>query len=436
MTSDQIQTLRFVVEGIGDVSEKRYAPALEQLKNDLQNTRQIIVTFTDDSRHWRDDSSLAPRRRATIDQIKGWGADYLDKSNSDDLKTYRNLQTDFVFVATPDRTHTEVAETWLKKDPRPVIFIEKPLEADLNAARRLLGQIRPYDDRVIAFDHYRARMLLSKSQLDDIEKFLGGGLKRFTFYFLEDHSGADTNYLQKNPLATRNGPIESEQRVDALKEGMILDGFPHMLALLDYFGRLETVRVTRVRAGQYTGVDNDPDKRTEIDKESFAEVEFVFADHAGNLVEGRGYTGKGVRGVKALGSDYDRDAKLLEIEGRNGKSVRFDLRGSGQKSCRAYLIDQDGSTKDTFSLHQKAYQALVKRIAQGTYLEDNIGLNVEHGKRILEVLGDMRYPILEIKNQGQNLPTYPSGMQGQRESLYLEDLLEGGAYELSLLYGG
>ena len=225
MTSHPTQTLRFVVEGIGDVSEKRYAPALEELKNDLQKTCQINVTFTDYSEYWKNDSSLAPRRRTTIDQIKGWGADYLDKSNSNDFKMYQSLQTDFVFVATPDRTHTEVAETWLKKDPRPVIFIEKPLEADLNAARRLLGQIRPYDERVIAFDHYRARMLLSKSQL-------------------------------------------------------------------------------------------------------------------------------------------------------------------------------------------------------------------EHGKRILEVLGDMRYPILEIKNQGRNLPTYPSGMQGKRESPYLEDLLEGGAYELSLLYGG
>jgi len=211
-------------------------------------------------------------------------------------------------------------------------------------------------------------------------------------------------------------------------QGVILDGMPHMPAILAHFGRVETLRVTRVRAGQYVGVDSIPNKRTEIEKETFAEVGFVFADYAGHRVEGTTYVGKGVRGVQALGPEYDYNVKLLEVEGLNGNKARFDLRSSGQGSSEAHLIDKEGRTQLRFDLNRRPYKTFLEKVADGTYLDaPPLALNVEVGKRILEILEDMRFPIPDR----DSLPTYPCGMKNVRESLYLEDILG----KLPILYG-
>ena len=261
--------------------------------------------------------------------------------------------------------------------------------------------------------------------MDVLLGFLGRGLKGFTFYFLEDHSGGDPDPQYHS--VGRNGPIENEQRVKSVMQGVILDGMPHMVALLAHFGRVETLRVTRVRAGQYIGVDTDPNKRTEIAKETFVDVGFAFADHAGNRAEGTAYVGKGVRGVKALGTDHGHNVKMLEVEGLNGNRARCDLRSSGQWASRAHLIDAGGKTQFEFPLNPKPYETFLEKVADGSYLDDRLALNVEVGKRVLEILEDMRFP---IPDKAQ-IPTYPCGMRGVRQSLYLEDILD----KLPVLYG-
>jgi predicted dehydrogenase len=406
-----------------------YDSAFKALKAKLQGKRDIRVTFVDKSEYWRNDPNLAQKIQNIIASVKSWGADYLDKSDPGDVVKYEALQADVVIIATPDSTHAEVAEEWLKRVPCPEqIFIEKPLEASLNNARRLLEKIEPYDDSVLAFDHYRARLLPSRFQMDVLLGFLRKRLRRFTFYFLEDHSGGDPHYQR---AVERDGPIENEQRVQALTQGVILDSMPHAIAILAHFGRVETVRVTRVRAGQYIGVDGDPNKCTEIEKETFAEVGFVFADHAGNPVEGTAYVGKGVRGVTALGPQYDYNIKLLEIEGLNRNKIRFDLRSSGEGASEAHLINRTGKTEFKFDLNRRPYETFLEKVADGSYLDDRLALNVEVGKRILEVLEDIRYPIPEKKNT----PTYPCGMKNVRQSPYLENLLDGGQNALPILYG-
>jgi hypothetical protein len=259
--------------------------------------------------------------------------------------------------------------------------------------------------------------------------FLGKGARRCAFYCLEDHSGSDPTY---QPAVQRDGPLENEQRGKTLMQGVIIEDMPHLIAILIHFGRLETFRVTRVRAGQYTGVDGDPNKRTEIAKETFAAVGFVFTDYAGNPVEGEAYVGKGVWGVKSLGSAYDYNVKLLEVEGVNGQKVRFDFRSAGQGASEAYLVDQTGRTELKFDLNRQPYETFLEKVIDGTYLTDRFALDVEIGKRMLEVLEDMRYPI----GEKESIPTYPSGMQEGRASLYLEDLVENGPHQLPLLYGG
>lgn len=413
------EPLRFVVEGIGDVVTNYYEPAFKALKAQLAGKREIHVTFADKSDFWMGDANLSRKMRSIIKSVRSWGADYLDKSDPTDLRRYEALETDIVIIATPDFTHAEVANVWLRHNPHPEqIFVEKPLEASLNAARKLLGNVEPYDDSILAFDHYRARLLPTRTQMDVLLGFLGRGLKRFTFYFLEDHSGGDPD--PKYHSVGRNGPIENEQRVKSVNQGVILDGMPHMVALLAHFGRVETLRVMRVGAGQYIGVDTDPNKRTEIAKETFVDVGFAFADHAGNRAEGTAYVGKGVRGVKALGPAHDHNVKMLEVEGLNGNKASFDLRSSGQGASRAHLIDAGGKTQFEFPLNAKPYETFLGRIANGSYLDDRLALNVEVGKRILEILEDMRFPIPD-KDQ---IPTYPCGMKDVRESLYLEEILE------------
>src|SRR5205823_6599864 len=146
------------------------------------------------------------------------------------------LQPDVVIIATPDFTHVDVCKEWLNRYPAPnQIFIEKPLTDSLNEARSLLGVTGVGNNGVLAFDHYRARLLPSDDQIKVILGFLENGLRSFTFYFLEDHSGADEDYLKDHPKAVKNGPIENEQRVKALSQGVILDVMPHVIAIMAHF---------------------------------------------------------------------------------------------------------------------------------------------------------------------------------------------------------
>jgi predicted dehydrogenase len=389
--------LRLVMEGGGDVIGKYYAPALKTVKDKLQGNRDVQVTFVDKSEFWRNDLKLAGKIQKIIESVRSLGADYLDKSDPADLTKYQALEADVVIIATPDFSHVEVVEEWLRRQLGPQqIFIEKPLADSLNATRRLLGITQPYDDGILAFDHYRARLLPTRYQMKTLLDFWGKGLQRFTFYFLEDHSGADPCYPDAAEVK-RDGPIENEQRVMTIRQGVILDTMPHIIAILAHFCRVETLRVTLVRAGQYIGVDGNPNKPTEIEKETLAEVRFVCADYAGNWVEGLAYVGKGVRGVEALGTEYDYNVKLAEIVGLNGYRVRFDLRSAGKGSSEAHLIDESGKTQLKFGLYPKRYETFLEKIADGTYLEDRLALNVELGKRILEVLEDLKLEVEESR---------------------------------------
>jgi GFO/IDH/MocA oxidoreductase family protein len=420
--------LKIVVEGVGDVIKNYYDPAFRAVINRLDGKREFDVTFVDKSEYWRHDPNSTIKMDGIIASVREWGGKYLDKSDSADVRQYKALEPDVVIIATPDFTHVDVADEWLSRHLRPEqIFIEKPLTDSLNGARFLLGLAGPDNNGILAFDHYRARLLPSDDQRHILLGFLGKGLRRLSFYFLEDHSGSDESYVNSHPEAVRNGPIENEQRVRTLSQGLILDGMPHVIALLAHFCRVETLLVTRVRAGQYVGVDDSPKKRTGIKKETFADVGFICKDYGNNPVEGTVYVGKGVRGVKALGSGYDYNTKLFDIEGLNGNTARFDLRSSGNGSSTGYLLDSLGNTVFEFQLNRRPYETFLEKLADGDYLDQRLALNIELGKRILEVLEDMKYPI-PMKRQ---IPTYPSGMKGKRHSLYLEEVVE----SLPVLYG-
>jgi predicted dehydrogenase len=428
---DGEKLFHLVIEGAGAVVGGYYLPALERLGKE---GFRFAVTFVDDSRYWRADSRLAAAAKVLLAKIAAMGAQYVDKYDSAGLQQWKALRPDAVVIATPDRTHTDLALEWVARYPAPgTIYIEKPLDVSVQRARDLLGRIGPENPAVRAFDHYRARLLPARAQFDLLEGFLKAGIARFTFYFLEDRSGADPAYAHVR--GGRQGPIENENRVSALNKGLLLDIMPHVIAVLAHFGQVNSMELTRLRAGKYTGVDDDPGRPSSIEGETFAEVRFLFRSHQGDKAEGVAYVGKGVKGVGALGSDYDHNVKLLVLEDVNRRKASFDFRksGPGDPSTSTW-IDESGHKQYGFELHADPYYVFLRSVVSRQHMDDRIALPVEVGKKTLEAIEDMRYPVTEWLRRNGMLPEYPSGIYGMRESPYLEDLLD--KDKLPFLYGG
>lgn len=436
-----------VLEGVGHAADSQYIPALSIVKQSL-GARMPVVVFVDKASLWRPRD--IPRRLATIARLEALGFRFIDKERN--KIEYDELIPDVVIVATNDRSHVLVTEEWIARfglSHQPQIYIEKPLDADLDAARRLLGQIRVADPTIRAFDHYLPRLLPRAEDADGalydavkgrIFRHLGGTPARLTCYLLEDRSGSDPNaqmeYREKGQEEDlrRDGAIEIDGREEALVEGLILDLMPHVVAMVAQFAYPETIRVTEVRAGQYRGVNGDPNMAATIPNETFAEVRWICAAHATlEEIECVSYVGKGIRGVKALGTDYNGNAKLLELEGENGNKVRFDLRKSGVGSATGALYDRDDTLcqhpQEAWPLHVNGYVLLLQLICAGDYsspASNALALSVEVGKRMLEVLEDMRYPMRIIRNDAKQLQTYQGGMftSPSRPSAYLEEARE------------
>jgi predicted dehydrogenase len=402
----------FVIEGVGDVVQRYYAPSLKALKE----KNKIEITFVDQSKYWTDDpdQQLRKKHEEFINMLGSWGAKYLDKSTPDGNKAYENLTADVVFIATPDYTHVDLTLPWLEAPSRSGrIFIEKPLDSDLAKARDLLSKIKMWDPKIRVLDHYMARAhpLHDPMVLKAIYGELGGRITSFSFYLLENRSGPP-----------RVGPLENDSRVKATRAGLILDLMPHIPAILSMFGVVETIRVSGMRVGQYTGVDGDPSKRSLIDNETFAHVRFGFLSHRpGHFIRGNAYIGKGIRGSKALG--IEGEVKLLELEGANGRKLRCDLRSSGNGSSKAWSISKDGKKKLACDLTPEPYDLLIRDAVRS--LEDpshvsQLSLPVETAKSVLSTLEEMRWAIRPLKKEA--LPTYALGTGGD-QAPYLEDVV-------------
>ena len=414
-----MKPVQLVIEGAGSVVAQYYLPALERL---CQEGCHFGLTFVDDSRFWRDDPDLVARMQLLRARMGRIGATYLDKSEPADFMQWSGLDPDALVIATPDRTHVEVALEWVRRSVPPrAIYIEKPLDVSVSRARDLLGVIGPENDVVRAFDHYRARLLPAHAEFDMLAGFLKSGIAKFTFYFLEDRSGADPLFAAER--GKHQGPIENENRQVALREGLLLDAMPHVIAVLAHFGAVSSMELKGLRAGKYTGVGGVPDEAASIDGETFAEVRFLFRSHLGNRAEGVAYIGKGIKGSQRLGRDYDHNTKLLVIEGVNGRKATFDFRKSGSGNPSKSIWTESSKEFHRFDLHSDPYYVFLRSITSSTDFDERIALPVEVGKRTLEVIEDMRYPVVELLRKGHQLPAYPCGIFGMRDSLYLEDVV-------------
>jgi predicted dehydrogenase len=385
-----------VIEGIGHVVQHHYSRPLKAVKDERGDG--VTIVFTDDSSFWRSptDGNESAERIARfqnfISSLNGW-AEYIDKTTQ--KEKYDSLRANVVLIATPDDTHTKCASHWLKDSDRcDQIFIEKPLDSDLDRARDFLLKLKEDDPKVRALDHYRARVIpvVSPLQRKAIVKDLGGRVQRFAFYFTEDKSGPP-----------RYGPLENELR-DSLKNGLIMDLMPHIPAILGYFGIMETIRLTGLSAARYTFVDeNGLIQEAKIKRETFAHVGFSFMGRwplPPETIHGDAYLGKGIRGSETL--EKTGDIKLLVLEGVNSKQYRFDFR-----SGKVVRIDKKKKVTEFGQMYHDPYAALIRRIVRQK-LDDPteallFDLPIESAKNFLVSIDEIRHP---LKRTSEPLPTY------------------------------
>jgi len=408
-----------LVEGAGDVTKRFYGPAYKKVREQYREKIDFVLYCADDSRYWKDDPKRAPKMRETWAFLRSLGITVLDKSVPEEFETYKTLAADTVIVANIASAHAKaVMDALQRPHPPKTIFVEKVLDSDLDVAMDLMGELTPFNDRVWAYDHYRARVTLDDEQIRIVQDFLGGHIKSSTFYFLEDRSGADAT-LPDTVDKARDGAAEIENRVAVLNDGVVLDLMSHFFPLLRDFGQLETIRPTEIKAARYKGVDGDPDKPTDVVGETYASFKFVFQDRNGNLAEGAAFVGKGVRGVRALGPEFEHNAKLLEFVGANGNRVKFDLRSKGAGASMAYLVNAKGKVQFQIPLNADPYAIFLDKIADRGADERQVALNVEQNFTTLKLLDVIRR---QIARHGDKVLLYPGGMRSGRMAPYMEEL--------------
>jgi predicted dehydrogenase len=358
----------------------------------------LQVTFTYDSKYGENKPEYRKKIRKIVSELR-WAHDILDKSDPGWAEKLAGINPDVVFVCTPDSTHLEIVKYWMSRTRKPLLFIEKPLESDLNRARDIQGYCKYQDDRVFVFDHYRTRWTPNEAEMGLFRDTFGisladpsvlkkSWLKSFDFYFVEDHSSNDKDYLKSNPDAKKNkslhGPLELENRTVSANGGMILDMMPHAFAFLDRFAILGTVTITHVKAGKYVGVSGDLSKSAGIDNETFAMVKIRFKDLFHNQdAEGTIYVGKGIGGVRQLRrhknkdgaiifDDLFRDVKYAVIRGTNGAEARFDFKSEKKYS----LVQTDGKewNRDLDDPHDVFFRSVI----EGSFNSDKL----MHGRQL------------------------------------------------------
>jgi predicted dehydrogenase len=391
------EKLTIVVEGIGDVVQRNYAPALK-LEKERYGDR-LSVIFVDFGKGRAPEASR--RYQKFIDALAGW-ATYINKAEPEGEKIYQTLQPDVVFLATPDRTHVELALRWIDgENDCQHLFIEKPLDSDLNRARALAYYLEGTSVDVHALDHYLARFIPVSfpSSMKAILTELGGSIKHLKFYLLEDHS------------APFMGPIEKEGRSSSLQNGLILDLFPHALAILGYFGSVSSVEITGLKVGRYAYDDeNGAVKEASIPRETFGHISFDFTGRAGRTITADAYVGKGVSGSIASGMTGS-DVKLLELTGKNGKKCVFDLRNTSRGGTGTItVVNRDGSSEIINELLDEPYAVLINRTVD-KYLKSpekdlRFALRVDQAKNILACIEEIMSLVSLFEKTGTKMPAY------------------------------
>lgn len=222
------------------------------------------------------------------------------------------------------------------------------------------------------------------------------------------------------------GPIENENRTKALRKGLILDMMPHVLALLTLFGRIETTRLTGIKAGRYTyTTERGRTRKASIRKETFAHIIFSLSDYNEQVIQGNAYVGKGIRGSTDL--NIEGSVKLLELQGINGNKIRFDLRSSYKEGAAKITVIENSKEVSFDDLYRNAYGTIIRRVVNqrldAPSMKLGFDMSCELAKNILISIDEMRHPLNRRK---QPLPPYhiKRTTDGTSGAPYLEEVVK------------
>ena len=223
-------------------------------------------------------------------------------------------KADFVFIVTPHEFHCAIADHWLEDDRLKTtgkIFIEKPLDSSVEniKEREEKHGKKKLMEKTIAIDHYIPKIA---PLLKEIE------WKRRKYGKIEK---VRINILESDPI--------QESREKTLDEGLILDIFPHVLAIFTKFMKAvgdftldaHKAKIIEIKTGKY--------KNVYIRGETFAKIVLKFND-----ITLESFIGK------AVGFE---DEKTMEIFFEKGYVTadfitgNFSLKKENGKSKRGHL---------------------------------------------------------------------------------------------------
>lgn len=282
---------------------------------------------------------------------------YLDKiSNKESYETLSSV--DYVFIVTPDRCHCEVAEFWLSRlSTNGKIFIEKPLDAYIDGAKRLQAKI-PSSNVIYGFDHYLAAL---HPFLRSVLSYLGK---------IGEPESLEIKIWENTGIPAG--------KADTLREGVILDLFPHVLAvsaavvekkLAPTEDVLQTADFVDGARAKYRGWS--------FPSETCARIEFLVG---GKRVIGR--VGKGI------GKEPE---KRMVIHGTHKRKIDIDF--------QTYSVDdKDGD------LESKHVESFLEAVLAGSSIDSAPGvLSFGAAFEILKWLSDKRGNIIMRRGLGYNI---------------------------------
>jgi hypothetical protein len=293
---------------------------------------------------------------------------------------------------------------WLTKENGcKHLFIEKPLDSSLSRARSLQYYAQFYNVNVYAVDHYLARFLpiANSWTMKGFLKEIGDQLDTMTFYLLEDKS------------LPYNGPIEATHRISTLKHGLVLDMFPHVLAILRLFGKLETIQITGLRVAQYSfDLEDGTVAPAAIGKETFAEISFTIEsllnrqNQRPTLIHVVTYLGKGIAGSREQ-SVFGSSMKRVELRGSNRKQIVIDLTSAGTVG----VLDHKNKVVVTGPpLIDDPYELLVEQVIEKFLWKKNVDLyyllDLQTAKNTLLCVHEIMTLVQNFLHTNTPLPKY------------------------------
>lgn len=419
--------IKIALVGIGDVYERFYSKAFDKIC--LSYPDQFEIYCVDNSVLWKGEAKA--RREKTRREIENkTNFQFIDVNAGNFADWVRNRKFDFVIIATPDYDHVDSIIKWLEADCDRFL-VEKPFSDKASKITELFNhpKFKRLDEdteieRVRAFSHYRSKV---HSQLGDetfreqLDDELGSPLTTFRFFCLEDFSGTDEAHLQQEQKdgflikPERNGPIEIPVREGSLQKGMIFDLGSHMFPILEYFGKPSTFDIQKIWVAKYAGVDFDDTIPAQIERETFARLDFTFEGSGGQTVFGQAYLGKGIRGIENpdkfeldLKQPEEGEVKFFEIGIGLGKKVQIFFKRT-RKSDEVNLMRIITPGKEPQEKEFAIKNAYVYLLEQAIFPKTNhLFLSTKTAKTYLDKIEEIKGKIDERK-KGRAYPTYLLG---------------------------